>query len=87
MVSLDLENVEVTLLVQGVEGETDYDIEMIRIDDRGEESFAHSDVATRAGSVVHIAYGKWKGDGTPVTIGVDDGGDGDIDSTSDLDDQ
>lgn len=67
-------------------GSTDYAIDMIRTDDKGQQEFTHAGNSESGMDTVYLDFGSWGGQGTPMTIEVDQGSDGTIDSTQMLSD-
>jgi hypothetical protein len=52
---------------------------MTRIDETTEETFTNEEIALKADSILFIDFAEWKGNGTPVNMGIDINGDGEID--------
>jgi hypothetical protein len=64
-------------------------VSITRIDDKGEETFesGDEDVVLKPGDVVSFDFGKWDGQGHSLEVQFDDGGDGTIDQTVNMNDQ
>jgi hypothetical protein len=69
------------------DGEASYEVEIHRIDDKGEQVFKHKGVSTGAKDRFTFHYADWKGNGTSIKADVDKGEDGKIDETEDLKDE
>lgn len=67
-----------------VSGVLEFDLLMFRTDDGGEEVFSHIGETYTENDRIVIDYGTWQGNGTPLTIRIDDGNDGVIDETIEL---
>ncbi len=52
---------------------------MTRIDEKEEETFTGEGISLKADSILYIDFAEWKGNGTPVNMGIDINGDGEID--------
>jgi hypothetical protein len=64
-----------------------FDLDVTRTDDAGATlSFMHTGAVEPSGSVLHLRYGAWSADGTPMTLAVDTNDDGTADSMTTLDD-
>lgn len=78
------------VLVFGFDGAmgamNDYDIEVVRADAQGSSTFRHTGNAGENGDDLVLHYGDWGGDGMPMELGVDDGGDGSEDRMMPLSD-
>lgn len=64
-----------------------YDIEVQRISDQDVAVFTHRATSSEDGDVLYFDYGTWQGDGTPMQVGIDRGGDGSVDGTESLSDE
>jgi len=80
---LDIAKGELLVTVKGAGEGATYAIEIVRLDDKGEQTFTHVGTADVDGGVVHIGYGTWTGQGDGIAFGVDKTGDGSIDETVD----
>jgi hypothetical protein len=58
-----------------------YSLYMERYDDQGEELFGADDVALDPNDVIYVDYLKWAGNGQPMELDVDRGGDGTVDES------
>ncbi|MDQ3928577.1 MAG: hypothetical protein M3328_05450, partial [Chloroflexota bacterium] len=63
-----------------------YSLLVARYDDQGEQVFGADDVALDPNDVVYVDYLKWAGNGQPMELDVDRGGDGEIDETLEVPD-
>ena len=63
-----------------------YSLEVARYDDKGEQVFGATGVAMAANDVLYIDYLKWPGNGKPMALDVDHGGDGTVDETLTVED-
>ncbi len=86
-VGLDVKDGVLTVQASAKDGTATYEVEIHRIDKRGEQVFKHNGVAVGAADKFVFHYADWKGNGTPMKAGVDKGGDGSIDETEDLGDE
>jgi hypothetical protein len=64
-----------------------YKIEMIKLDESGQETFENDDAELDPGTTEYLDYSEWNGDGSDVQIGVDQDGDGSVDSSEALIDE
>ncbi len=64
-----------------------YALVMNRIDDAGKQSFGHDNIELDPNSTANLDYADWKGDGSELSLSIDDGNDGTIDNTIVLTDQ
>ncbi len=74
------------VVIDGFEGTTTFDMTILRIDENGEEEFSGEGLEIEGGVGLLFWYADWAGDGTPLTVGVDIDGDGEIDETFTSDD-
>ncbi|MEI8132909.1 MAG: hypothetical protein WCG34_10780 [Leptolinea sp.] len=51
-------------------------LSMTRIDDTSEENFTNDEIILKSGAILYIDFAEWKGNGTPVKMGIDTNGDG-----------
>ncbi len=77
---IDLVTGKLSLRIQN-EGATVYGIVMRRIDDKGESEFSHANGSEAGGDTVIFDFDDWAGQGTPLSIEVDKGSDGSVDTT------
>jgi hypothetical protein len=63
-----------------------FSLTMTRIDDNEEESFTNEEITLKADSVLYIDFAEWKGNGSPVNMGIDTNGDGEFEETYSSDD-
>lgn len=63
-----------------------YSLEVARYDDEGEQVFGATGVALDPNDVVYIDYLVWPGNGEPMSLDLDKGGDGTVDETLQVDD-
>lgn len=63
-----------------------YSLEVARYDDKGEQVFGASGVALEPNDVLYIDYLLWPGNGKPMSLDLDKGGDGTVDETLQVDD-
>ena len=83
---LDPDENELWLTIGGGDGSAEFILEITRFDETGETEF-HGEGATVGDTdTLIILYGDWAGDGSPMTIEIDEGSDGSIDDTIQLDD-
>ncbi|MEI8080668.1 MAG: hypothetical protein WCI74_02350 [Actinomycetes bacterium] len=65
----------------GNTGESKIDFQVERIDQASEEQFDSEPIPLAGNEALIIEYGKWKGNGTPMPVGIDKNNDGKIDET------
>jgi hypothetical protein len=58
-----------------------YSLEVAKYDDHGEQVFGAEGVELAPDDVVYVDYLKWPGNGQPMALDVDHGGDGSVDET------
>jgi hypothetical protein len=63
-----------------------YSLLVARYDDQGEQVFGADDVALDPNDVVYVDYLKWAGNGQPMELDIDRGGDGEIDESLEVQD-
>jgi hypothetical protein len=63
-----------------------YSLEVARYDDKGEQVFGASGVALDPNDVLYVDYLKWPGNGEPMALDLDKGGDGTVDETLQVED-
>ncbi len=63
-----------------------YSLEVARYDDKGEQVFGATGVALDPNDVLYIDYLLWPGNGKPMSMDLDKGGDGTVDETLQVDD-
>jgi hypothetical protein len=85
-ITLDLVKGTVSVQVKSTDGSSSFAMEIHRIDDVGDQVFTHEGTALASTDTIVINYGTWKGNGSPMSVGTDKGGDGSIDSTEDATD-
>lgn len=86
IVTLDRDAGHMSLDTNGNKAEGTYALVVNRIDDKGEETFGHEGITLEPADIAYVDYSQWKGDGTPMTVEVDKGGDGTIDDSIELTD-
>jgi hypothetical protein len=86
-IKMDLANGKLRMTFNGAQAQGGYDVEVHRIDDAGEQVFTHAGNNESDGDVIYLDYAQWMGQGSAMTIEVDQGGDGSVDSTTALSDQ
>jgi len=64
-----------------------FEIYIERISNQGALVFEHAGLSAGASSVMHFNFGSWSTNGTPMSLGYDDNGDGTIDRTEMLSDE
>jgi hypothetical protein len=87
-VNLSLNTKEGWLSVDSIDNENPvlYDLVVARYDDQGEQIFGASDVGLEPNDVVYVDYLKWAGNGQPMELDIDRGGDGQIDESLQIED-
>lgn len=80
---IDLAAGTLRVSIAGGAPSSSFAIEIYRIDDKGDQVFTHQGKSVAAADAVVIAYGKWSGNGSPMALGLDAGGDGSVDSSED----
>ena len=83
---MDLAGGKLRMGLTGAAG-SGYDVEVHRIDDAGDQTFSHFGNTANDGDLLYLDYGSWQGNGTPMSLEVDQGGNGSIDITDSLGDQ
>ncbi len=83
---LDYDKGLLTLKSENVKTTTTYSLDFYRIDDTSEQEFTHDGVDLNAGDTASLDFGKWEGNGKPLTLGIDKGSTGTITSTITLED-
>lgn len=63
-----------------------YSLLVAKYDDQGEQVFGADDVALDPDDVIYVDYLKWAGNGQPMELDVDRGGDGEIDESLQVED-
>lgn len=63
-----------------------YSLLVARYDDQGEQVFGADDVALDPDDVLYVDYLKWAGNGQPMELDIDRGGDGEIDESLQVED-
>lgn len=58
-----------------------YSLQVAKYDDQGEQVFGAEGVKLAAEDVMYVEYLKWPGNGQPMTLDLDKGGDGSVDET------
>jgi hypothetical protein len=58
-----------------------YSLEVAKYDDQGEQIFGAEQIALEPNDVVYVDYLKWPGNGQPMALDVDHGGDGSVEET------
>jgi hypothetical protein len=51
---------------------------MTRIDDKTEETFENDEITLKSGAVLYVDFSEWKGNGTPLFMGIDTNNDGEF---------
>lgn len=67
-------------------GMNTFEIEVVRTDAAGDQTFSHSGNVQPNGSDLLLHYATWAGDGMPMSLGIDQTGDGTEDMVVPLDD-
>jgi hypothetical protein len=63
-----------------------YSLAVVKYDDQGEQVFGADDVSLDPDDVVYVDYLKWPGNGEPMAMDVDRGGDGEVDEVLEVSD-
>ncbi|MBA3470934.1 MAG: hypothetical protein H0T53_14970 [Herpetosiphonaceae bacterium] len=63
-----------------------YSLYMVKYDDNTEQIFGTDEIALEPDDVVYVDYLLWPGNGQPMALDVDYGGDGSVDETLQIDD-
>jgi hypothetical protein len=63
-----------------------YSLVVAKYDDQGEQVFGAEGIALAPDDVIYVDYLKWPGNGQPMALDVDHGGDGSVDETLEVDD-
>mgnify|MGYP000405351944 CR=1 FL=1 len=63
-----------------------YSLYMVKYDDESEQIFGTDEIALEPDDVVYVDYLLWPGNGEPMALDVDYGGDGSVDETLQIDD-
>jgi hypothetical protein len=58
-----------------------YSLEVAKYDDKGEQIFGAEGIELAPDDVVYVDYLKWPGNGQPMALDVDHGGDGSVEET------
>jgi hypothetical protein len=66
--------------INSMDGMASYGVR-VHVISAGDVVFAHMGNTISATAIVWLEYGTWAGDGTPMTVSIDDDGDGTIDQT------
>lgn len=64
-----------------IKGALGYTMQMVRIDEKGEQVFSHDGATITEDDTIIVKYGSWQGQGSPLTLQIDDGSNGTIDET------
>lgn len=64
-----------------------YSLEVDRIGADGEETFSHDDITLEPDDTIYVDYLDWQGEGTDISVEVDEESDGTIDETVEYDDE
>jgi hypothetical protein len=83
-VSLDTKEGFMTIDTDGTEKAGEYALYLTRIDDAGEESYAHEGIELEPTDMMYIYYAKWTGNNNALEVGIDRGSDGTVDETLNL---
>lgn len=63
----------------GGSGDATIDFSLERVSETSDESYSSDAIPLAKNETIIIDYGKWKGDGKPMPVGIDKNNDGDID--------
>jgi hypothetical protein len=85
--SLETEKGRFSIKVAGNKQEAAFNLLMSRIDEKVEQTFENEGVTLASGDTLYLDYAKWTGQGGKLTVELDQGSDGTIDSTTTLDDE
>ena len=77
--SLSVKDGDLIINATDLKADGNFGLVMTRIDDQGEESFYTDEINLKADGIVYVYFAEWKGNGTPVEIGIDSNGDGEVD--------
>lgn len=64
-----------------------YTLQMIRIDDNGEQVFTHDGETVSDNDTIVVKYGTWRGQGTPLMLHIDHDSNGTTDETIEISDE
>jgi hypothetical protein len=86
--NLALDTKEGTLSIDSIDNTEagSYSLLVARYDDKGEQVFGATGVALDPNDVLYVDYLKWPGNGEPMALDLDKGGDGTVDETLQVDD-
>ena len=87
-VNLSLDPVAGSLSVDSIDNADRglYSLYMAKYDDQGEQIFGADDIALEPNDVIYVDYLLWPGNGEPMSLDVDVGGDGTVDETLEISD-
>ncbi len=68
----------------GADAESEFDIEIVRVDGATELVFSHANIAVPNGAALTLEYGAFDADGTMLVLSIDVDGDGTPDASVDL---
>lgn len=83
---LDLAKGRLAIVVASRDGAGAWGVEVSRLHSDGESVFSHGGNQAAMSDTLYLEYGAWKGQGTPMPLGIDRGSDGTIDQTIQLTD-
>lgn len=84
---LDTKTNDLIISPTGIQGEGQFSLWLTRIDDEVEETFYCDEIMLMSDAVIYIDFAEWKGEGTPLFIGVDTDGDGELDEEYTVEDE
>ena len=85
--NLDTQKGRLSVKIAGSKREAAFNLLMSRIDEKTEQKFEGEGLTLASGDTLYLDYAKWTGQGAKLTIELDKGSNGTIDSTSTLDDK
>ncbi|MFM7885165.1 MAG: hypothetical protein ACKPCM_00375, partial [Pseudanabaena sp.] len=83
-VNLDTTKGRLGIKISESKQEAKFNLLISRIDDKTEQNFEGEDLTLASGDTLYLDYAKWTGKGGSLTIELDKGSDGVIDSTTTL---
>ncbi|HYF62863.1 MAG TPA: hypothetical protein VD886_08600 [Herpetosiphonaceae bacterium] len=87
-VNLSLDTTEGWLSLDSIDNteSASYSLFMARYDEQGEQIFGADDIGLDPNDVIYVDYLKWPGNGQPLELDVDRGGDGEVEESLQIDD-
>ncbi|HEX7556247.1 MAG TPA: hypothetical protein VF338_06455, partial [Leptolinea sp.] len=85
-IQIDPKTGDLLINADEIKKDGEFSLTMTRMDDKTEETFTNDKITLKSDTILYIDFSEWKGNGSPVKMGLDTNNDGVIDQELNVDD-